>query len=122
MIHKLADDYGDILYVIFRVLVGLLFLMHGIQKLFAAEPFPMFSLMWFAGVIELVVGVAVIVGGLTRWVALVGAIEMLVAYFMVHASQGWNPLVNKGELALLYFAAFLVLIVYGGRKLCLTKD
>jgi putative oxidoreductase len=122
MIHKISEDYGDVLYVIFRGLIGVMFFMHGWGKIFAAQPAEMFSLFWFAGIIELVVGLTVTIGLFTQWTALLGALQMLVAYFMVHMPQGWNPLENKGELALLYFAAFLVLIGHGGRRFCITKD
>ena len=57
----------------------------------------------------------------TRLAAAVSAIEMVIAYFKVHAPNGLIPLVNQGELALLYFVAFLVLMVYGAGKWSLEK-
>lgn len=108
----------DYLYVVFRVLVGLLFLMHGLQKIpgILDGSLSLFSLFGLAGIIEVVGGALLIVGLLTKYVALVTAVEMLVAYFMVHVPGGLNPLANKGEPALLFFAAFLVLLAYGPGK------
>jgi putative oxidoreductase len=60
-------------------------------------------------------------GVFTRLVALVSAIEMLVAYFMVHLPNGFYPVLNGGELVVLFFAAFLVMIVQGAKKLSLEK-
>ena len=114
----------DYLYFIFRVFVGLLFLQHGLQKLFGAfggvagngQPVELFSLFGLAGLIEFVAGTAIAVGLFTRLAAFISAIEMLVAYFMVHIPNSLVPLVNQGELALLYFASFLVLMMYGAKK------
>ena len=81
----------------------------------------LFSLFGLAGLIEFLGGIAIALGLFTRLAAFISAIEMLVAYFMVHASKGLIPLVNQGELALLYFAAFLVLKSYGAGKWSLEK-
>lgn len=108
------------LYFVFRVIVGLAFFHHGFQKLFGiiagADPVAAFSMFWFLGVLELVGGIFIAVGFLTRYVAILTAIEMIFAWFMVHVKFGWLPLVNQGEPALLFFAAFLVLIGYGAGK------
>ncbi|MEK6949583.1 MAG: DoxX family protein, partial [Nanoarchaeota archaeon] len=116
-------------YFVFRVFIGLLFLQHGLQKLFGAfggvtgngQPVELFSLFGAAGLIEFVAGIAIAVGLFTRLAAFISAIEMLVAYFMVHIPNGLIPLVNQGELALLYFAAFLALKAYGAGKWSLEK-
>ncbi len=123
MLNKWLKDSGDYFYFVFRVLVGALFFLHGAQKFgwLGGSPVQLWSLFGLAGVIELVAGALVVVGLLTKWAALVSAIEMLVAYFMAHAPQGWNPLVNQGELALLYFAAFLVIAHCGAMKWGLDK-
>lgn len=120
--QKFFHEHGDYFYFVFRVLIGLLFFLHGVQKVFSPQPFPAFSLFWFAMIIELIVGVAIIVGGFTRIVALIGAIEMVVAYAYMHLPKGWNPLSNQGELAVLFFAAFLVLMTYGSKKWGITED
>ena len=118
MKNELIVKYRGYLYFIFRVLVGLLFFTHGIQKfgMLGGSSVNLISLMGLAGTIEVIVGALIAIGLLTRIVALLGALEMLVAYFMVHLPAGLNPLANQGEPALLYFAAFLVLIGYGSVK------
>ncbi len=116
------SKYGDYQYFLFRILVGGMFLMHGYGKLWGSKAAELASLMGVAGVVELLVGLAVLVGFWTRLAALGGAITMLVAYFKVHAGQGLNPLANGGELAVLYFAAFLVLMIYGNQKWSLEQS
>ncbi len=118
---KLLKKYGEWNYLAFRLLVGLMFFMHGFGKLWGAKAAPLMSLMGFTGVVEVVVGLAVLFGLWTRLAALGGAITMLVAYFKVHAAGGLSPLVNGGELAVMYFVAFLVLMQYGAGKLSLEK-
>ena len=116
MLNKLSEKWADQLYAVFRILVGVLFVQHGLQKifgLFGGQAQSLVSLMGLAGIIELVGGLLLALGLLTRWAALVSGIQMIVAYIMVHAPQGWVPLVNKGELALLYLAAFLAILAYG---------
>jgi len=115
-------DWKEYGYMIFGLIVGILFAMHGLQKLFGwfgGEKQALMSLMGAAGVIELAVGLCIIAGMYVSYAAILGAITMLVGYFMFHAPQGWNPLTNKGELALLYFAAFMVLINHD--KMCPKK-
>ena len=125
LIEKYANK--DYFYFVFRVFVGLLFLQHGLQKLFGAfggiggQPVELISLFGLAGIIETFGGIAIALGLFTRLVAFVTAIEMAVAYFMVHIPIGAVPLLNQGEPALLYFASFLVIMVYGAGKWSLEK-
>ena len=115
MIEKYGKKYGDALYTLFRVIVGIFFLFHGLMK-FGVMSDMMVSvgtMFWFAGIIEIVVGIAVTLGLFTRLAAVFGALEMVVAYVVVHLSTGLNPFTNGGELALLFFAAFLVMIAMG---------
>jgi putative oxidoreductase len=104
---------------VLRIIVGLLFLCHGLVKLFGFPPgakpgqAALFSLLGFAGVIELIGGVAIVFGLFTRPVAFVLAGEMAVAYFMVHAPQGFFPVLNGGEEAILYCFIFLYLAAAG---------
>ena len=122
LIEKYANK--DYFYFVFRVFVGLLFLQHGLQKLFGAfggvggngQPVELFSLFGLAGLIEFVGGIAIAIGFFSRLAAFIGGIQMLVAYFMVHAGNGLIPLINQGELALLYFASFLVIMMHGAKK------
>lgn len=117
--EKFCGKYGDWLYLLFRVLVGLMFFLHGWMKLFGDSPVA--GLFLVAGIIELIVGAGVFLGFFTRGLAIVGGVQMLVAYFYAHASGGLSPLVNKGELALMYFAAFLVLNKLGAGIWSLEK-
>ncbi len=119
--HKIKK-YEVLLFSVFRIFVGLLFMQHGAQKLFGwfgGNSVGLFSLMGAAGVIEFFGGLLLVVGLFTRPVALIAALEMLVAYFKAHFPSGFIPLMNKGELALLFFACFLVLLVYGANKFSL---
>lgn len=126
---KGVEKYSDYLYLLFRVLVGLMFLMHGGQKLFGwfgglagdGASVAILSLMGLAGIIEFIGGLAITLGFFSRAVATIAAVEMLVAFFLVHVPQGWVPLLNQGEPSLLYFAAFLIVIILGNRKWSLEQ-
>ncbi len=105
---------------VLRIMAGLLFLEHGTSKLLGFPPSPMpgpfdlFSMVGFSGVLEFVGGILIVIGLFTRIVAFILSGEMAVAYFMVHAPHGFFPMVNKGELAVLYCFVFLYLAVAGG--------
>ena len=102
----------------FRIVFGLMFMQHGAQKLFAMfgreEPVELFSQMGLAGVLEFYGGLLIVVGPLTRPVAFVLAGEMAWAYFQSHFPRGWVPIVNRGELTVLYSFAFLYMAFRGG--------
>ncbi len=105
---------------VMRIVVALLFVQHGAQKLFgflappeAVTP-PLISLMGVAGVLEFFGGLLVALGLFTRPTAFILSGLMAVAYFMVHAPKGFWPLQNKGELAMLWSFVFLYLAVAGG--------
>jgi putative oxidoreductase len=66
-------------------------------------------------------GIAIVLGLFTRLFALIATAEMAVAYFMFHASQGPFPILNQGELAVLYFTSFLLMAVYGAGRWSLEK-
>lgn len=108
---------------ILRIGTALLFMQHGGQKLFSIPPAqqtpPLMSLMGLAGVLELFGGLLILLGLFTRPVAFIVSGQMAVAYFMVHAPQGFWPLLNKGELAALYSFVFLYLSVAGAGPLSL---
>lgn len=123
----LETKYGDHLYTTFRIGIGALFFMYGVQKLFGlwgmpGGPAPFGTLVWYAGAGEFLIGLALIFGVLTRLASLFGVIEMLVAYFMGHvAVGGLNPAVNQGAPALLFMLAFIATLAYGARKASLEK-
>ena len=103
---------------ILRIVVGLLFMEHGLAKLFAfpiAAGHPaMFQLLWFAGVLEMFGGLFIALGLFTRPVAFILSGEMAVAYFMAHLPKSFFPLVNGGDAAILYCFIFLYLFIVGG--------
>lgn len=105
---------------VFRIVLGLLYLAHGLVKLFgfptgaAPGQVPLASLFGVAGILELVGGAALVLGLFTRPVAILLSGQMAIAYFMVHAPQGFFPVLNGGELAILYCFAFLYLGAAGG--------
>ena len=124
-IEKYVKPYSTQMYAIFRILVGLLFAQHGAQKLFGlfgGQTQPLLSLMGVAGIVELVGGILIAIGLFTRLSALVSGVQMLVAYFMAHAANGVMPIVNKGELALLYFAAMFVIVAFGNGRWALEQS
>ncbi len=107
--------YTEPVYAIFRIVFGLLFASHGAQKILGAfggqkagEP-----LMLVAGWIELVGGLLIAIGLLAAIAAFIASGQMAVAYFMAHASDGWHPIVNHGETAVLYCFAFLYIAARG---------
>jgi len=107
------------LLAILRIVVGLLFLEHALIKLLGFPPGgkpglqEVGSFLWFAGVIELVTSVLVLLGLFTRAAAFVAAGEMAVAYWMVHAKMGFYPAVNMGEGAILFCFVFLYIAAAG---------
>lgn len=123
----MSMKYASSLYVIFRIGIGLLFFMFGIQKLFGLWNMPggaaaFGTLVWFAGAAEFLIGLALIVGVLTRLASFFGVIEMIVAYVMGHAMVGgWNPMINQGTPALLFLLAFLVTLGYGAGNASVEK-
>lgn len=108
---------GPPLHAILRIGAGLLFMQHGAQKLFgvlgAEAPVPLFSLMGLAGVLEFFGGLLIVLGLLTRPVALLLALQMLIAFFMAHIPRGPWPILNAGELSLLYMLIFFFLAANG---------
>ena len=114
---KSKDDY---FYFAFRVIVGLMFIQHGMQKLFGAlggtQVESYISLFGLAGFIEFFGGLLIVLGLFTRIAALFGIFDMLGAWFIVHTPQGWIPIINRGELAVMFFAAFLIIFVRGSGK------
>ncbi len=108
--------HADKVYAIFRIVVGFLFMFHGMQKLFGAfggEKVEMASLMGLAGAIELFGGLLVMIGLFTSWAAFISSGTMAAAYFMAHANQGLWPIQNHGETAVLYCFAFLYIAARG---------
>ena len=105
---------------VLRIVAALIFLEHGTQKLLGFPPMPAggampppLSLIWVAGVLELVGGLLLLIGLVTRPVAFVLAGEMAVAYWMSHAPKSLYPALNMGDAAILYCFVFLYLSAAG---------
>jgi putative oxidoreductase len=111
------NRFADPVYCITRLIMGLLFACHGSQKLLGFPPGghgpPTDALGLLGAWIELVCGLLIAVGLLTRLAAFIASGEMAVAYFMVHASQHLFPIVNRGESAVFYCWFFFFAIFYG---------
>jgi putative oxidoreductase len=109
----------DVAYLVMRVIVGLTFAEHGAQKLFGllgGRTVPLASQFGVAGVIELVGGLLIAFGILATWASLIASGEMAVAYIQMHAPQGFWPIQNRGELAVLYCFVFLYIAARGGGR------
>ena len=116
MAHVMAR-FGAQTYALLRIVTGFLFLWHGTQKLLgfpgeAPAGAPDFVI-YVAGPIELVGGILILIGLFTRWVAFLCSGLMAVAYWLAHGSQAFLPLVNGGELAVLYCFVFLFISAHG---------
>ena len=117
-IQDTATRFAPHVLSILRIMAALLLLQHGFSKFLAwpaAMQMPaMFSLIWFAGVIEIVGGVLLALGLLTQPVAFILAGELAFAYFIGHAPRGFFPLTNAGEAAVLFCFVFFYLAFAGG--------
>jgi putative oxidoreductase len=113
--------YSPYLYALMRIAFGLMFMQHGAQKLFGLltdrGPQPLMSLVGLAGVIEFFGGLLIVIGLFTSLVTFLCSGEMAVAYFLRHAPQGFFPIQNGGELAVLYCFAFLYMASRGSGPL-----
>jgi len=103
-------------YALLRIVAGLLFACHGAQKLFGAlggTAMTSNPMMLVGGIIEFGGGLLIAIGLFTSWAAFLASGEMAVAYFMVHAKGGFWPIINKGELAVVYCFLFLYIAARG---------
>jgi len=123
MFARLKQPPTETSYFLLRVVAGLMFAFHGVQKSFGflakAQP-PVGSQVWFGGIIELVGGLAIALGVYTRCAAFVASGTMAVAYVQFHwrlaLGERFWPAINQGELALLYAFLFLFIACRGGGK------
>lgn len=112
-------DWAPYVLSVLRIIAGFLFLQHGTQKLFGyplpppgGKP-PLASLHGVAGLLEFTGGILIMIGLLTRPVAFLLSGQMAVAYFTVHAPQGFWPTKNQGEAAVFYCFLFLYFVFAG---------
>jgi putative oxidoreductase len=104
------------IYALLRMVSGLLFAVHGAQKLLGVlggQQAPIMSQFGLAGVIELVGGLMIAAGVFASLAAFVASGEMAVAYFQAHAPKAFWPVQNGGELAVLYCFVFLYVAARG---------
>jgi putative oxidoreductase len=118
--------YSSLLLSLLRVMTGLLLLQHGLTKLLnfpvgQMNNTPPFSLGGIAGILELVGGVLLILGLFTRPVAFILSGLLAFAYFLAHAPQGFYPIYNGGELAVLYCFVLLYIATVGGGSVSLDR-
>jgi putative oxidoreductase len=117
---NLSLTWSPRLLSVLRIMTALLFLQHGTAKFFgfphvaAFDNIQFASLLGAAGALEIVGGLLMLIGLFTRPVAFILSGFMAAAYFMAHAPQGFYPLLNQGELAVLYCFVFLYFAVAGG--------
>jgi putative oxidoreductase len=115
---EFSEHWAPSAVALLRIVTALLFLEHGTAKLLAFPETPManpeiWSMPWIAGWMELIGGLLILLGGWTRWIAILLAGEMAVAYWLFHAPQSPFPIINQGEAAILYCFIFLMLGVVG---------
>ena len=124
-VRALASRFEPHAFAALRIVAGLMFMLHGVQKLLewpAARPGPdVGSQLWIGGVIEAVTGLLIALGLFTRPAAFLASGTMAVAYIQFHwklaiADHAWLPAVNKGELAALYCFLFLFIAAHGAGK------
>jgi len=114
---KFLDNYQEQAYALLRITAGFMFLLHGTQKFFNFPQQYTYGELGFlsiaAGSIELIGGVLIILGLTTRGAAFLCSGTMAVAYWLVHGTKSFYPLVNGGELAALYCFIFLFIACKG---------
>jgi len=126
-ISSFRTKWSSRILSIFRIITGFLYMQHGAQKLFGVPSGPanvqvdLFSLLGVAGLLEFFLGMLILVGLFTRFAAFILCGQMAVAYFMVHFPRGFWPILNQGELAVLYCFIYLYLAVAGGGSWSLDR-
>jgi putative oxidoreductase len=118
----IPQSWSGYIHAALRIMTGLLFMQHGTMKLLG---FPIndfwkgmlggmpAGMTYFTGLLELIGGLLIVIGLFTRPVAFILSGFMAAAYFMAHLPQGFWPILNQGELAVLYCFVFLWLAVAG---------
>jgi putative oxidoreductase len=124
MLKRTLEPFEELAYTVLRLVAGLLFSVHGLQKLFGVlsdRPTVTFGNQdWFGGVIELGCGLLLALGLFTRLAAFLASGTMAVAYIQFHwkvdLDERFFPVVNHGELAVVYCFLFLYVACRGGGR------
>lgn len=113
--ERWLGKYSSFFYALLRIAAGFLFACHGAQKLFGVlgGQKQEATLMIAAGVIEFFGGILIAVGLLAGYAAFIASGQMAVAYFKQHLPGGFWPIVNRGELAVLFCFVFLYIASVG---------
>ena len=117
--QSLLGRYSPYFYALLRIVAGLLFMQHGVQKLFGllgGTRQPLMSQMGLAGIIETFGGLGIALGVFTSPLAFLASGQMAVAYFQAHLPRGFWPIQNGGELAVLFCFLFLYIASRGSVK------
>lgn len=117
----IPESLRPVAYAVFRIVFGLMFLSHGLQKLFGmfggidtrGGTVPLAGLAGIAGCLEIPLGCLILIGLWVRLAAFLASGEMAVAYFLGHQAQGFWPLENGGEPAVLFCFGFLSIAAQG---------
>ncbi|MCC7178020.1 MAG: DoxX family protein [Acidobacteria bacterium] len=121
----LLGSHKTSIYALLRIVSGLLFSVHGFQKMFGvlgrAEPVDLMSQMGLAAIIEVVGGLSIALGFYTSAWAFLASGQMAVAYFQAHLPRGFWPVQNGGEPAVLFCFLFLYIAAVGTGKWGLRK-
>lgn len=120
---KLLEKFADYAYALMRIMAGFMFSLHGVQKILGLmtdhQP-DLFTQTWFGGIIELAGGLLILIGFQTRLAAFICSGMMAVAYMQFHwkfqFGEAFFPVVNRGELAVLYCFVFLFIATRGAVK------
>ncbi len=124
-LYARMETWRPYILSIVRIVIGLLYLQHGLSKVFnfpAPSPVPSLSgLLILAAFLETVGALLFLVGAYTRIVAFILSGEMAFAYFMAHAPRSFYPVVNGGELAVIYCFIFLYFAFAGGGPLSVDR-
>lgn len=127
-LSRLLAPRAEAAYAALRIISGLMFTFHGVQKIFGVltDHHPAVgSQIWIGGLIELLCGLAITAGFYTRWAAFLASGTMAVAYTQLHwklaTDERFFPAVNKGELALLYAFLFLYIACRGSGPLSVRR-
>ena len=114
--NEFLNTWSPRILSVLRIIAGFLLVWHGSQKLFGFPPLQGGGggLMSVAGILEFFGGSLLLLGLFTRPVGFILSGLMAAAYFMVHAPNHFLPIINKGELAVIYCFVFLYFAFAGG--------